>query len=166
MISRTSFGAMVQGTAISTTSGTSHEFAGIPSWAKKITVMFDGLSANGTSHLLIQFGVGTYVSSGYTSSSQYLQGGSTSGNISSTAGFVLYTGNSANIISGSAVLNRLSGNTWVMTSNFVFDSNPIVAGFSAGKVALGGVADRIRIATSNGTDQFDNGTINILYEGS
>jgi hypothetical protein len=40
-------------------------------------------------------------------------------------------------------------------------STPTVGG---GVLALGGVLDRIRITTINGTDTFDAGSINILYE--
>jgi hypothetical protein len=36
---------------------------------------------------------------------------------------------------------------------------------SVGQVSLGGVLDRVRITTANGTDTFDAGTVNILYEG-
>jgi hypothetical protein len=31
-------------------------------------------------------------------------------------------------------------------------------------LALGGVLDRVRLTTVNGTDTFDAGTVNILYE--
>ena len=34
----------------------------------------------------------------------------------------------------------------------------------AGKAALGATLDRVRITTTNGTDTFDAGSINILYE--
>jgi len=34
----------------------------------------------------------------------------------------------------------------------------------AGSISLGGTLDRVRITTVNGTDTFDAGTINILYE--
>ena len=36
---------------------------------------------------------------------------------------------------------------------------------SGGSVTLSGILDRIRITTVNGTDTFDAGSINILYEG-
>ena len=36
-------------TAQASTSGTSIDFTGLPSWAKRITVIFSGLSTNGTS---------------------------------------------------------------------------------------------------------------------
>jgi hypothetical protein len=34
-----------------------------------------------------------------------------------------------------------------------------------GTVTLSGTLDRVRITTVNGTDTFDAGTVNILYEG-
>jgi hypothetical protein len=36
---------------------------------------------------------------------------------------------------------------------------------SGASPALGGALDRIRLTTINGTDTFDAGTINIIYEG-
>jgi hypothetical protein len=36
--------------------------------------------------------------------------------------------------------------------------------FSAGSKTLSGTLDRVRITTVNGTDTFDAGSINILYE--
>jgi hypothetical protein len=36
--------------------------------------------------------------------------------------------------------------------------------YASGGVALGGALDRVRITTVNGTDTFDAGSINILYE--
>jgi hypothetical protein len=36
--------------------------------------------------------------------------------------------------------------------------------FGGGSVTLSGTLDRVRITTVNGTDTFDAGTINILYE--
>jgi hypothetical protein len=39
------------------------------------------------------------------------------------------------------------------------------ANFFSGTIALSGTLDRVRITTVNGTDTFDAGSINILYEG-
>jgi hypothetical protein len=36
---------------------------------------------------------------------------------------------------------------------------------TAGSATLSGTLDRVRITTVNGTDTFDAGSINILYEG-
>jgi hypothetical protein len=98
---------LVSGTSVASTSGTSIDFTGMPSWVKRVTVMFDGVSTNGTSNLRIQTGAGSVTTSGY---------------LGSSAG---------------------------MSSNVGFSS----------------VLDRVRITTVNGTDTFDAGSINILYEG-
>ena len=45
-------------TAQASTSGTSIDFTSIPSWVKRITVMFNGVSTNGSNNLLIQIGLG------------------------------------------------------------------------------------------------------------
>ena len=36
--------------------------------------------------------------------------------------------------------------------------------YGGGNVTLGGALDRIRVTTVNGTDLFDAGSINIMYE--
>jgi hypothetical protein len=54
------------GTAVATTSGTFREITGIPSWARRVVLMLNGVSTNGTSDILIQLGVGvTPLTSGY-----------------------------------------------------------------------------------------------------
>jgi len=49
-------GVIVSGTAVASTSGTSIDFTSIPSWVKRVTVMFAGVSTNGTGSYLIQIG--------------------------------------------------------------------------------------------------------------
>jgi hypothetical protein len=62
-------GALTLATAKTTTSGTFVDFTGIPSWAKRITVMFNGVSTNGTSTFQIQVGTSAGVeTTGYVSS--------------------------------------------------------------------------------------------------
>jgi hypothetical protein len=58
-------GRMVLETAQASTSGTSVDFTGIPSWVKKITVMFTGVSTNGSSAVIVQIGAGSFTTSGY-----------------------------------------------------------------------------------------------------
>ena len=53
------YGQLVSGTAVASTSGTSIDFTGIPSWVKRITVMFNGVSTSGTSFKQIQIGSGS-----------------------------------------------------------------------------------------------------------
>ena len=149
------------GTAVASTSGTSIDFTGLPSTAKRITVMFSGVSTSGTSNKLIQIGSTTFTTSGYISIG-LLTGVSSVANSGSTAGFLIATNNAADGISGSMVLVNVTGNTW--SSNHGASLSTSNGSFGGGSLALGGVLDRVRITTVNGTDTFDAGTINISYE--
>jgi len=155
------------GTAVASTSGTSIDFTSLPSWIKRITVMFNGVSLSGSSNYLIQIGAGSITSSGYVSGSTYQGSANVVGNIVSTAGFAVSSGaGAANVISGSVVLLSVGGNIWV--SNHTMGLNSSGVGYSmsgGGNLSLGGTLDRVRITTVNGTDTFDAGSVNILYEG-
>lgn len=155
-------GAVVQGTAVASTSGTSINFTGIPSWAKKITVMFSGVSTSGTSNIQIQLGTGatpTYTTSGYASTCSDTTVGT------ATSGFLITNSVAAtNIRSGATVISNITSNTWV-NSGVISRTDSAVGGFCSGTVGLGAVLTAVRITTVNGTDTFDAGTINIQYEG-
>ena len=147
-------------TAVASTSGTSIDFTGLPSWIKRITVMFNGVSTNGTSLYLIQIGSGSVTTSGYSSGSIF------SGTLAtSTAGFIVDPSKTAaSLISGNVLITLLGSNTYTSTGAVYLPSTYVAT--SAGvSPALSGALDRVRITTVNGTDTFDAGTINILYEG-
>ncbi|MFN6271047.1 MAG: hypothetical protein ACK40T_11705 [Akkermansiaceae bacterium] len=151
-------------TAQATTSGTSINFTGIPTWAKKITVMFNGVSTTGTSGILVQIGSGSITTSGYTSTSNETSTGGIS-NLSSTSGFVVKSTSASNTLSGSIILTLINTNIWVSTHVSKISTGNVIIG-SGDCTALGGFLDRVRIATLNGTDTFDAGSVNILIEGS
>ena len=154
--------AIVSGTAVASTSGTSIDFTGIPSWAKRITVMFNGVSLNGSANFLIQLGdSGGIENTGYNSSCIY--GGTASGTGASTSGFLSINGLNTNVMSGAFTLSNLTGNTWVLTSMTAHDGGTVLV-FATGSKSTSATLDRVRITTTNGTDTFDAGTINILYE--
>jgi hypothetical protein len=144
------------GTSV-TASGTSVDFTGvIPSWAKRVTVMFVGVSTNGSSEPLVRLGTSSgVVTSGYASDS-FTQGGSSS----STAGFVMRSSSSGNALSGAMTFFLVGSNTWVGSHGM--GGNGGFAG--GGSVALGGTLDRVRITTVSGTDAYDAGTINIMWD--
>jgi hypothetical protein len=152
---------IVHGTSVSA-SGTSVDFTGIPSWAKRITVMFQGISTNGTSEMLIQLGSTTFQTTGYLSSgSRYNNGGG--GTSSSTVGLLINsTIAAADVHHGNAYITNITGNAWTMNSLLGASSSQIITG--AGSVTLSGVLDRIRITTVSGSQTFDAGSINIMYE--
>jgi|688.fasta_scaffold106532_2 hypothetical protein len=160
----TSNGAfIISGTVVASTSGTSIDFTSIPSWVKRITVMFQDVSTNGSSNLIIQLGTsGGPTTSGYLGSST--QSGTGVQTTNYTAGFgVRSIDNTACVIHGAIQVQNITSNTWV-ASGVTARSDSAFCGYTGGSIALGGTLDRVRITTVNGTDTFDAGNINILYE--
>jgi len=155
-------GALVLGTAQASTSGTSIDFTGIPSWVERITVMWNGVSTSGSSSPLVQLGTsGGVVTSGYGGTGSLIASTVTSQNF--TTGFGERSQDSAAVRSGSWVITNVSGNIWVC-AGVLGRSDGANTSVTGGTVTLGGTLDRVRITTVNGTDTFDAGSINILYE--
>lgn len=159
--SRAQMQRLVQATAQNSTSGTSVDFTGIPAWVKRITVMFNGVSLSATADLLIQIGAGSVTTTGYSGASV---DGPTLTATAYTTGFGIRVGAAAATMFGTLVISNLTGNTWVASGTLARGSSAVFAS-SAGGISLGGTLDRVRITSSNGTDTFDAGSINILYEG-
>lgn len=155
---------LISGTAV-TASGTSVDFTGIPSWVRRITVMFSGVSTNGTSAITVRAGAGSVQTSGYLLAYAVLQNSLAVTVGQSVSGFDLSNATAAAAsLSGSMRIELLTPNTWVATFlvNRGGDAAQVWSG--SGTVSLSGTLDRIRITTFNGTDTFDAGTINIMYE--
>ena len=157
-------GVLTSMTAQASTSGTSIDFTSIPSWVKRVTVMFDSVSTNGTAQPLFQLGAGSVTTSGYVATSSRLQDPNAVAVLSSTAGFILNGANASNAISGAIQISNVTGNVWVAQGVFSATSVATMSLTSSGVISLSGTLDRVRITTSNGTDTFDAGSINILYE--
>jgi hypothetical protein len=146
-----------------TASGTAVDFTGIPSWVKRITVMFNGVSLSGSSNSLIQVGDnGGLEITGYQSTNTGFTG-STGTTVSSTSGFLFGGGEEPNNTSGICILTNISTNSWVFSGSGKI--TPTATCVSGGDKTLSATLDRLRITTANGTDTFDAGTINISYEG-
>lgn len=157
-------GSITLGTAQNSTSGTAIDFTGIPSWAKRITVMFRGVSTNGTSPFLIQLGdSGGIETTGYAATSSGMVNASNYTPQSSTAGYVIGFFNAADIASGHMVITKIDGNSWVSSHTIKNATNIIIYG--GGDKSLSDTLTQVRITTVNGTDTFDAGSINIMYEG-
>jgi hypothetical protein len=152
-------------TSVATTSGTSIDFTGIPSWVKRITVMFSGVSVSGTSAVLVQLGdSGGIENSGYSGSAVAAGNASTSSGNTFTTGIALASGNASNVLHGSVVINLVGSNLWVASGSYSF-SNTAFAGSTASSKTLSDTLTQVRLTTVNGTDTFDAGSVNIIYEG-
>ena len=160
-------GAITSGTAVASTSGTSIDFTGIPSWVKRVTVMFQGVSSNGASANLVQLGTsGGFTTSGYSSSGGVAYSGGSAANSATNGFYGPYAAAAGEIVSGLFVFTNITGNTWVGGFCGGSAGGTLTGGISGGgHVALGGTLTQVRITHVNGTDTFDAGSINILYEG-
>lgn len=159
------YGQLKSGTAVASTSGTSIDFTSLPSWVKRITVMLNGVSTNGSSILQIQLGdSGGIENTSYLGSAVNIDG--VIGGTGNSAGFLLSDANSAaSTMIGIATITLLGANAWAFSFNGTLGTGSGNNVVSAGSKTLSDTLDRIRITTVNGTDAFDAGSINILYEG-
>ena len=155
---------LISGTSQATTSGTTVDFTGIPSWAKRVSVLMNGVSLSATANLLVQLGISSGVeTTGYASASAY--GGSSvdGGAAANSNGFIVRAGLATAAISGIMQIANVTGNTWVSSFAGARTDGNASSISAGGTKALGGVLDRVRI-TSTSTDTFDAGSVNIFYE--
>ena len=156
---------ITRGTAVASTSGTAIDFTGIPSTAKRITVMLSNVSTDGGSLLRMQLGVGgVATTTGYLGSSFASTGaGVANATFSSGVDFADASAD-GDRKHGNIVFTSVTGNTWSFTG-MINLSNTARCSYLSGSVPLGGTLNMVRVTTVNGTDAFDFGTINIMYEG-
>jgi hypothetical protein len=150
-------------TAVASTSGTSIDFTNIPSWVKRITLMFSGVSTNGTNLINVQLGTGagpTFVTTGYNSPFMTTAASSMNTQLATVGFSVINPSAAASLHSGTFVLTNLSGNTWTGFGSCGTTSGTRMF-LTSGAIALGAALTAVRISTA---DTFDAGSINILYE--
>ena len=159
--------AITSGTAVASTSGTSIDFTSIPSYVKRVTVMFNLVSISGSSQIQVQIGSGSVTTTGYSSIGAVAGGANAAVGTAITTGFIGWGGDPGNFFSASCVITLLTATTYTAAiAGGVNQSGATFYSFASGgsSPVLSGALDRVRITTVNGTDTFDNGTINILYE--
>jgi hypothetical protein len=148
---------MVLETVKATTSGTTIDFTAIPSWVKRITVMLNGVSTNGSAGLYVQLGDSEGIeTTGYVS-----EVSNRGGDLTSTTGFVITRDQtSSSTCYGIITICKCTGNTWISSANVSITS---IVNSSAGSKTLSATLDRIRL-TGGGVNTFDAGSVNIMYE--
>ena len=154
--------ALTRGTAVASTSGTSIDFTNIPSWVNRITLSLNAVSTNSNSNYVVQLGTPTIVTSGYTGTlttlitNVILNTSLTNGwNFTNPVG-------ASSVFYGQCVLTYVSANSWVYSSSTADQSGRVT--MCQGGLTLGSALTVVRLTTNNGTDTFDAGTVNILYE--
>lgn len=158
---------IVSGTVVASTSGVAIDFTSIPSWAKQITINFYGVSTNGVSPIVVQIGdSGGIEATGYTGGFGLVAAAGANAYAGTTYFPVTWSTNAdARTANGSVQLSLIDAAlfTWAL-SGAIYQTTADYAGIAGGVKALSAALDRVRITTANGTDAFDAGAINILYE--
>jgi hypothetical protein len=152
--------------------GTEEDFTGIPSTVKRITIMVHNMSTTGNTVTIIRVGTGgTFISGSGTYLNAQISiptGGNPGGTPNSTGFPMNNAGSSGFFMSGTGVLTKIGNYVYTYTSMWA-----IVGGAGAGTrttLCSGSIdtgaapIDSIRITTTTGTDPFDSGVVNILYE--
>jgi len=139
-------------------------FSSIPSWVKRITVMFNEVSTSGTSAAQVRLGdSGGVEDTGYKGQAGNLSAAPT---VLSSGFTFIAPPVAVGLYSGSMTLTLLGSNIWAANSIIGRSdaSGTTSLQLCAGTKATSGVLDRVSITMANGTDTFDAGTINIMYE--
>lgn len=156
---------LTAGTPVATTSGTSVTFGSIPSWVKRITVMLNGVSLSGSANVRFRLGpTGGLATSGYTGYTNILQ--NTTAIATLSAGFdASGASTTATTYSGLVTFACLdaTNNIWV-TSGLLSETSSAAQTAFSGAVTLSGTLTQVGITSTNGTDTFDAGSVNIIYE--
>lgn len=148
-------------------SGASVDFTGIPSWAKKITVIYSGISTTGSTatQFTIQLGTsGGVVTSGYAAGTTIVSANTASSTIHTSGAVVANgVGGTGALTTGVTTVVNLVSSTWnISGGNNRTDSAS--GGFHNASISLGGVLNRVRLQAI-GSDTFDAGSVSLLIEG-
>ena len=158
---------LTSGTVVTAPAGATVNFTGIPSWVKRIAVMFSGVSLSASVYPILRLGTSAGVSTtGYLGAAQFCTNSGIAG-IALTTGFVIYDNSPSlsDLHNGTITFTLLDSatNTWT-ASGVITRSNNITTSWIAGSVELAGTLDRVQLTTVAGTATVDAGTINIIYD--
>ena len=155
-------GTLTSGTA-QAASGATVSFTGIPSWAKRITVLLKAVTTVSTGLPAIRAGAGSYEATGYSAINNAIGSVSASSSASVTTSWDLQnSGGSANIYSGQLVITRLEGYVYTIAGQVSYGS--VSTALTTGYKTFSGDISQLQLLMSTGVDTFNGGSINIMYE--
>jgi len=149
-------------TVQTTTSGTVKDFTAIPAGVKRIDVIFDNVSLDGTNDLKVLLGdSGGFETTGYISTSMFFESAVAGAPSAATNSFIIRRQGAGNDLSGIMTLERVDdAHAWVASYTLIASNTAIVAG--GGSKTLSSELTQIRV-DANG-DNFDVGKLNIQYQ--
>lgn len=139
--------------AQATTSGNTKTFGDIPSWAKRLKVLLQGVSSNGSGAFQVQIGT-----SGGLATTGYL---GASGVANFTTCFGISSANAANVVHGCLSVELAGSDNWVAWGVFGL-SNTATTITTGGSKSLGGTLTQVALVTG---DTWDAGSVVVTYEG-
>lgn len=152
---------LVLGAAQASTSGTGLLFSGIPSWAKRVTLMFRDVSVSAADTVFVQLGTSSAIAGTGYSGTIIAATSIALTTTSVTVGLPVYTASgTVDAFSGNAFLTKVTEDTWSFSASAGSTNTRMSLG--SGSFALSGPLERIQLTTSGAT--FDAGTINVMYE--
>lgn len=150
-------------TVQATTSGTSVPFTSIPTWARRITIMFFNVTLSGADKILVQIGPsGGIVTSGYSSTAAIVSSASAT-TASSTSGFLWYSASSGYTSSGQMTICLVNPAAYTYCAAHSGQIAAGAIGTGGGYVTLSGLMTQLTIKP-DGANTFTAGSINVLYE--
>lgn len=157
---------MPANSALVTLSGSSVDFTGIPATARRVTLMINGLSTNGTTVPLIQIGdAGGIESSGYLGGTIVVAGTSSSaGNHTAGVGLSSSSWAAAITLGGAVIFSLMDSDTnlWSVMGSLGRIEGPGAHTLGYTK-ALSETLTQLRL-TTNSANVFDAGTASISWE--
>jgi hypothetical protein len=156
------YAPLISGTA-QAASGPTVSFTGIPSWAKRITVLLSAITTVASGTPAIRAGAGSYEATGYESINSNIQTSTAASSASVNTSWDLVTaGNSTYTYTGNIVITKVTGTTYTICSQLRF--NTTLSTFTTGYKTFSGNISQLQLCMSTGTDTFNGGTINVMYE--
>ena len=162
-----------QVSSFATTSSLYIDCLAIPSWVKRININLLDITLASWDGLAIQAGTSSGIAtSSYDGKAVSI---SSSGSIefkSSSSGTRLViesgtntgAGQIGSIRNGRIVLEWVSGNKWVMSSNLSHSGTASHVSYAAGRISLPSTLESIRLTTNSGASNFSSGEMKISYE--
>ena len=148
---------------VATTSGNSVAVTGLPVGIRNIAVFLQDVSSTGSNEFALQVSTGTtFATSGYKAASW------NGANVDARAtGLMLTYGVAAGETRDGVIrlsLADVTNNTWVSGGILNEGTTASLLNGSSGTISLSGVIDGVRIINIGGSETFDAGSINVMYQ--
>lgn len=145
-----------------TTSGTTFDFTGIPTWATELVMVFDQFRQTAGSVAVQARVSGAAVTSGYTAISSTIDGSAAGTVGAGGTGFNIFASNATYGLIGAMTLTKWpTGNTWVATHVAARRAANDGTAYGGGRIALAGALDGLRLLVTGGSA--DQGSVVVGY---